>query len=98
MTSRPTHWEWPAPNKPTSRDMDGESATSVETPIPLFPRVPGKAPAMSAEHSTWVERTPQKRLMVFTGRSNPALGQKIADELGIELGQALLKTFTNGEV
>jgi ribose-phosphate pyrophosphokinase len=78
--------------------MEGESATSVETPIPLFPRVPGKPPAMSAEHSTWVERTPQKRLMVFTGRSNPALGQKIADELGIELGQALLKTFTNGEV
>src|SRR5690349_19945707 len=36
--------------------------------------------------------------MVFTGRSKLALVQKIADKLGIELGQALLKTFRNGEV
>jgi len=39
-----------------------------------------------------------KRLMVFTGRANPALGAKIADNLGIELGPITLKTFSNGEV
>jgi ribose-phosphate pyrophosphokinase len=39
-----------------------------------------------------------KRLMVFSGRANPALGAKIADKLGIELGPITLKTFSNGEV
>jgi ribose-phosphate pyrophosphokinase len=53
---------------------------------------------MSEGHSTWMERAPHKRLMLFTGRSNPELGAKISKHLGIELGQALLKTFTNGEV
>ena len=42
--------------------------------------------------------SPQKRLMVFSGRSNPVLGEKIAEKLGINLGGALLKTFANGEI
>ena len=42
--------------------------------------------------------TTQKRLMVFAGRSNPALGRRIAEKLGIELGGVLLKTFANGEL
>jgi len=36
--------------------------------------------------------------MVFSGRSNPVLGEKIADKLGINLGGVLLKTFANGEI
>jgi len=42
--------------------------------------------------------TSQKRLMVFSGRSNPVLGEKIAEKLGINLGGVLLKTFANGEI
>jgi ribose-phosphate pyrophosphokinase len=54
---------------------------------------------MSADgHASWMERAPHKRLMLFSGRSNPALGEAIAERIGIELGQVLLKTFTNGEV
>jgi ribose-phosphate pyrophosphokinase len=41
--------------------------------------------------------TTQKRLMLFAGRSNPALSQRIAEKLGINLGGVLLKTFANGE-
>jgi ribose-phosphate pyrophosphokinase len=41
--------------------------------------------------------TSRKRLMLFAGRSNPELGAKIADKLGINLGGVLLKTFANGE-
>ena len=41
--------------------------------------------------------SPQKRLMLFTGRSNPELAQRIAERLDIELGQVTLKTFPNGE-
>ena len=40
----------------------------------------------------------QKRLMVFSGRSNPELGVKIAEKMGINLGGVLLKTFANGEI
>jgi len=47
---------------------------------------------------TWVERAPQKRLMLFSGRSNTALGERIGEQLGLQLGQAQLKTFSNGEV
>ncbi|HEX4671513.1 MAG TPA: ribose-phosphate pyrophosphokinase [Solirubrobacteraceae bacterium] len=39
-----------------------------------------------------------KRLVLVTGRANPALAGKIASKLGIELGGLTLKTFTNGEV
>ncbi|MGC9220365.1 MAG: ribose-phosphate diphosphokinase [Solirubrobacteraceae bacterium] len=41
---------------------------------------------------------PGKRLMLFSGRANRALAAKIADRLDVELGQATLKTFANGEV
>jgi ribose-phosphate pyrophosphokinase len=78
--------------------MESDSAVSVESPIPLFPSLPAKVPSVSDTHSTWMERAPHKRLMLFSGRSNPELGEKIAEHLGIELGQAMLKTFTNGEV
>lgn len=36
--------------------------------------------------------------MVFAGRGNPALAEKIAEKLGISLGSVLLKTFANGEI
>jgi ribose-phosphate pyrophosphokinase len=36
--------------------------------------------------------------MVVSGRSNPALSEKIAEKVGISLGGVLLKTFANGEI
>ena len=45
----------------------------------------------------WIERGPQKRLMVFAGRSHPALAAEIAEKLGVELGDVDLETFPNGE-
>jgi ribose-phosphate pyrophosphokinase len=39
-----------------------------------------------------------KRLMLFSGRSNPELGEKIAERLGIVLGDMELKTFSNEEI
>ena len=41
--------------------------------------------------------TPQKRLMVFAGRSHPELASRIAERLGVELGEIELTTFANGE-
>jgi ribose-phosphate pyrophosphokinase len=45
----------------------------------------------------FIERGPQKRLMVFAGRSHPELAQRMAEQLGVELGDVELKTFANDE-
>src|ERR1700704_3115225 len=45
----------------------------------------------------WIERGPQKRLMVFSGRSHPELAGQIADKLGLKLGDMELETFKNDE-
>jgi ribose-phosphate pyrophosphokinase len=41
--------------------------------------------------------TPQKRLMVFAGRSHQDLARRIAEKLDLELGEVALETFANGE-
>jgi ribose-phosphate pyrophosphokinase len=48
--------------------------------------------------STSIDRQQSKRLMVFAGRSSQALGERIVARLGIELGDASVKTFANGEI
>jgi ribose-phosphate pyrophosphokinase len=58
---------------------------------------------LSAEMETASERPVlrrdyDKRLMVVSGRANPALGARIADKLGVELSEAHTRTFANGEV
>jgi len=58
---------------------------SVEPVLPVTERTP------------WIERGPQKRLMLFSGRSNPELAEKIAEKLNVSLGEVKLKTFANGE-
>src|SRR5579871_5439006 len=45
----------------------------------------------------WLERGPQKRLMVFAGRSHPDLAGRIAEHLGVELGAMTPTSFANGE-
>ncbi len=45
----------------------------------------------------WIERGPQKRLMVFAGRSHPELAEAIAEQLGVELGAIETSEFANGE-
>ena len=54
------------------------------------------APTVTAATSLPIDY--DKRLMLFSGRSNPELGAKIADKLGVDLGPITLKTFSNGEV
>src|SRR5438094_3152107 len=62
--------------------------------------LPGLDPAgvvSEPQPGHWIERGPQKRLMVFAGRSHPELAQRIAEQLGVELGAVTLETFANGE-
>jgi ribose-phosphate pyrophosphokinase len=61
--------------------------------------LPGLEKASMTEQSAghWIERGPQKRLMVFAGRSHPDLAQAIVEQIGLELGGVELETFTNDE-
>jgi ribose-phosphate pyrophosphokinase len=61
--------------------------------------LPGLEKATMTEPSRghFIERGPQKRLMVFSGRSHPDLANAIARHIGVELGDVELETFTNGE-
>jgi ribose-phosphate pyrophosphokinase len=62
--------------------------------------LPGLDPAgvvSEPQPGHWIERGPQKRLMVFAGRSHPELAQGIAEQLGVELGEVELSTFANDE-
>jgi ribose-phosphate pyrophosphokinase len=49
------------------------------------------------EPGHFIERGPQKRLMVFAGRSHPDLATNIVEKLGVELGGIELSTFANDE-
>ena len=68
--------------------MSEATLPGLETVEPVLP---------VTERTPWIERGPQKRLMLFSGRSNPELAERIADKLGLTLGEVELKTFANGE-
>ncbi|HKB19407.1 MAG TPA: ribose-phosphate pyrophosphokinase [Gaiellaceae bacterium] len=74
--------------------MQIESTTTELTQLPGL-----EAPATGAVPSPerFIERGPWKRLMLFAGRSHPELAARIAETLGVELGEITLKTFANGE-
>src|SRR3954451_20724076 len=76
-----------------------DSATSRDTP-----QERGKRPQMSTletEAPRMAKSLPfgaDKRLMITAGRASRELGATIADKLGVELIDAGLKTFSDGEV
>jgi ribose-phosphate pyrophosphokinase len=74
-----------------------ESATT-ELALPgLEADVSGPQVSAGAKPGHWLEKGPQKRLMLFSGRSNRELAERIAERLRIELGEIELHTFAMGE-
>jgi ribose-phosphate pyrophosphokinase len=45
-----------------------------------------------------VEFIPRRRLVLVSGRSHPVLAEQIANHLGVELSEANLREFANGEI
>jgi ribose-phosphate pyrophosphokinase len=45
-----------------------------------------------------VEFIPRRRLVLVSGRAHPVLAQQIAGHLGVELSEANLREFANGEI
>ena len=70
-----------------------ESGT-IEHALPGLELTPSR-PELSVGRA--LPLTPKKRLMVFSGRSHPELAGRMAERLGVELGQVELETFANGE-
>src|SRR5262247_3577405 len=93
---RPAPWPSHGLGKRTRRGLPVETATTELVRLPgLDVAVNTERPESKPGH--WIERGPLKRLMVFSGRSHPELAQRIAEQLGVELGEVELKPFSNGE-
>ena len=69
-----------------------ESPTATELALP---GLEGSQVVSTPAPGHWIERGPWKRLMVFAGRSHPELTLRIAEGLGVELGDVELSTFPN---
>ena len=54
------------------------------------------ADGIADEMITW--EPGEAPLMLFSGRGNPELGEKIAEHLGLPLGKVLIQTFADGEI
>ena len=73
--------------------MTSATTTPTEARLPGL-EVEAVEPQMRPNH--WLERGNPKRLMVFAGRSHPDLATRIAEHLGVELGEIEVGTFANG--
>jgi ribose-phosphate pyrophosphokinase len=71
-----------------------ESPTATELALP---GLEGGAAMSDPAPEHYIVRGPQKRLMVFAGRSHPDLASSMAEKVGVELGDVELKTFANDE-
>jgi len=71
-----------------------ESPTATELALP---GLEGGVAMSDPSPQHYIVRGPEKRLMVFSGRSHPQLATSIAEKLGVELGDVELSTFPNDE-
>ena len=74
--------------------IEGATTTVEATRLPGL-EVTETTPDVRPEH--WIERGQEKRLMIFSGRSHRDLAGRIAEKLGIELGEVTLRSFASGE-
>src|SRR5438067_11539047 len=97
MMSLPVRW----PGFPRGRRRKkGGSTRSMESPTATELALPGLESGVvmsDAAPQHYIVRGPQKRLMVFAGRSHPDLAYSMAEKLGVELGDDQLSTFPNDE-
>src|SRR5512133_1874504 len=93
--SLPNRWPVSRRSRSRKRAISVESATTELTRLPGLEGAEKLTPDVRPEH--WIERGPSKRLMLFSGRSHPELAQKIAEKLGIQVGDVSLRSFASGE-
>src|SRR5947208_15260984 len=91
--SLPNRWQDFPRGRSRKRAISVESATTELTRLPGLEVAESKA-EVKPEH--WIERGPQRRLMLFSGRSHPELAARIAEKLGIQVGDVTLRPFADG--
>ena len=79
------------PPRQVVKEGRGDAGTIEQAPRPRAHR------GARVEAGSRPPATPQKRLMVFSGRSHPELAERIAERLGVDLGEIELNTFPNDE-
>src|SRR5579863_5911151 len=82
-----SHWRWGAESTPRRASGHSSEAPSAER---KGDRVIGDGKTM--------ELVPHRRLSLFSGRSHPELAREIATHLGVELGEANLRDFADGQI
>src|SRR5579863_8876910 len=82
-----SHWRWGAESTPRRESGHSSGARSAER---KGDRVTGDGKTM--------ELVPHRRLSLFSGRSHPELAREIATHLGVELGEANLRDFADGQI
>src|ERR687885_886201 len=90
----------PPPGSRHARSPRKAGSMTSATTTPTEARLPGlevEAVEPQSRPNHWLERGNPKRLMVFAGRSHPELAARIAEHLGVELGEIEVTTFANGE-
>ncbi len=73
------------------------SIDTATTELARLPGMEGAGERAEVKPGHWLELGPQKRLMVFSGRSHKELAHQMAEKLKVELGEVELETFANGE-
>src|ERR1700745_2616438 len=89
----PNRWQGSRRSRSRKRAISVQSATTELTRLPGL-EVAETKPELKPEH--WIETGPSKRLMLFSGRSHPEMAERIAQKLGIEVGDISLRTFADG--
>src|ERR671926_91758 len=90
----------PSPGSRHARSPRKAGSMTSATTTPTEARLPGleiEAVEPQSRPNHWLERGNPKRLMVFSGRSHPDLATRIAEHLGVELGEIEVGTYPNGE-
>src|SRR6476619_1762376 len=77
-----------------SSRKDAVDAGTIEQALPGLEQAPPE-PSLKPGHA--LPLTPQKRLMVFSVVALPVIDERIAERLGVDLGEIELKTFPNDE-
>src|SRR5688572_17064717 len=90
---------WHPDSNLRTQDFVGESPSWLRHRI-LIPAYEGSNPSSPAPCIQPSERASMAfdNLMVFTGNANPKLAQKVAKQLNIQLGKAIVSRFSDGEV
>src|SRR3712207_5850720 len=78
----------PSPSHERDRSSRRTTVIEIETTEIALPGLETVEPVHpSPERGHWIQRGPEGKLMLFSGRSNVDLAERIAEKVNIELGE-----------